>query len=190
MTKRIRFLRSHPERRGLRMLGPLSSLLVGAIGAVVVIFFGGSDLLGAGLAISGGIAVAITFAGILFFPNVVRNSSYLLSMLVAVAAGAVAPTTIEEMDFYSASAQIAPVLLLAVAVETRGLHDRASDPYERLMLLLLIVFILTAGGESLRVLAIGEPRDGWAHLVIGALAGASLQLLVIGATETSRSDSI
>jgi hypothetical protein len=174
------------RRDGMRT--PVLWLLGGAVIGTVVFFLGGSRLLDAFYIILAGGIILLTFPGVLFFPAVTRELSYVYSTVLAFAVFAISPITVAEKDFYSISAQIAPVLLLAVAFETRAYRGKPLDSSDRLALFMLIVLILIAGGESLRVLAIGEAGDGFPNIVIGALAGASLQLLILGSTEASRSD--
>jgi hypothetical protein len=171
------------------MDAPVVWVLAGALVVLLVRLLGGSRLYEAYLIISASAIIVLSLLGVLFFPAFTRQLSYIYSTVLAINVSAISPDTIGEKDFYIISAQIAPVLLLAVAFETRAYRDKPLDLTDRLALLTLIVLILIAGGESLRVLAIGEAVDGSPNIVIGALAGASLQLLILGSTEASRSDS-
>ena len=97
----------------------------------------------------------------------------------------------QSLDFYSVSAQVVPVLFIALAFETRafGRLDRPAEKDFAFAGLRLYVFILIVWGEfqALHVLSTQRPTHTAHDAVVAALALEGLALAVTPAVAFLRS---
>lgn len=109
-------------------------------------------------------------------PDLVRN----VQLFVMVITWGVTYWLIDDLEvalgFYGATAQITPVLFLALILETR-LAARSRD--ERPVVFLIAATVVAAGIASLAPLATGNPANGDFRLVIAGLAAAVVGLVLV-----------
>lgn len=123
-------------------------------------------------------AVFLVGAALIYFPVLARHWYLVIVAVAVVSAARLSPRSIEKQAFYEAVVQIVPVLLLAVAFETRQIRiPQAEWPLNWSIPLAVIVLIL-AGGESLIALA-GNPESVDTHLIVAALVFASTILALL-----------
>jgi hypothetical protein len=115
-------------------------------------------------------------------PSIFRSWTDEIAIVIGLLAGVVVPARTAQIGFYEASAQIIPVLLLALAIELRAFRVVDVGPLEtrhRFRLAFLPGFaLLVAGAESLRVLVSGNAASGSLRVVVGALTMAAVSLIL------------
>jgi hypothetical protein len=113
-------------------------------------------------ATGGGIvgAVGLLYA-LTLRPEIFRGSEFFLALVAGVIAYTAVPQRVDELGFYGATAQVVPILFLALAVETGVLAPgRQRDEPERRVAVLIAAGLVFAGYASLRALATGTPQVG------------------------------
>jgi hypothetical protein len=97
--------------------------------------------------------------------------------------------TIDEIRFYEVTAQIVPVLFLALAVETRTLRGQAKRAVdERAAAAFTALLLVVAGIESLRAIAQQRAQAAAFDVVVAALAAATTALVLIGLGTAAEED--
>ena len=124
--------------------------------------------------------LAILYAAVKY-PDYIRERSVAVALIAGAIAIAVSPDTIRHIEFFEITAQVVPVLFLALAVEVRGFFGEVIAK-ERLTFAVITSLLLVAGGESLRVLAIGDPTRGIPTVIIATLAIAAFELGILAIT--------
>jgi hypothetical protein len=83
-----------------------------------------------------------------------------------------------DLDFYSTSAQVLPVLMLTIVVELRT--DKSSDPgWDLLVSSVALATLVAAEAGALHVLSTGSPSDDTHGLITaGYIAGATAIVLL------------
>jgi phosphoglycerol transferase MdoB-like AlkP superfamily enzyme len=127
------------------------------------------------------LAVAI-FTAISLFPGRARKYSGEIAFGAAIVAFLLTPESTTSNEFYSASAQVVPVLFLALAFEQRAFQVHSSmDPDDRHFATFPAVGLLIAGVESFRGL-LDKPQDVSLKLVTAGLVLGSVALVVRAVT--------
>jgi hypothetical protein len=124
--------------------------------------------------------LAIVYAAV-EYPDYIRERSIAVASIAGAIAIAVSPKTIRHIEFFEVTAQVVPVLFLALAVEVRGFFGEVIAK-ERFTFAVITSLLLVAGGESLRVLAIGDPTRGIPSVIIATLAIVAFELGILAIT--------
>ncbi len=115
-----------------------------------------------------------------YAPAAVRQNSYLIAIAAGVITAYLAPQRTSEMRFYEITAQIVPVLFLALAVELQAFRIRANLPRgETYVGAIVALFLVIAGFESLRTISSGKAEIGQFSSVAAALVAATTNLVLI-----------
>jgi hypothetical protein len=115
-------------------------------------------------------------------PDLLRNETNYISFVLGFLAAVLAPSSIPQEKFYELTAQIVPVLFVALAVETQAFQISSVRTSPRVLTEVFLAVpalgLAIAGYESLRVVVVGQATRGRFDVVIGALiaAGASLTI--------------
>lgn len=84
----------------------------------------------------------------------------------------------EEQAFYSAAAQVIPVLLLVLAVERRRFVLSEMPSRERPLVALIVVLVAVAELLALVALVRPEYRGAWLETFVAAAVGGLVALIV------------
>jgi hypothetical protein len=122
------------------------------------------------------IAGATVFGLVVQAPEWFRDKIAFLSLMVFFAGFYLGPRQITKIGFYEGTAQIVPVLFIALAVEVRFFRFRDMDETDRRSAGITALTLILTGYQSLKVLANGDPRVGDAQLTVGALVAATTAL--------------
>ena len=174
----------HPVSRGERILLRLldSVRLLILVGVIGILVFGGPQGEWTVYTVTSAIVALALFYGVVHFSNRLRPYLNDIAVGAGIFAFFTAPQSIESSTFYELSAQVVPVLFLALALETRAFQFRSSmTPEERRAAALPAFALLLAGVESFRVLAFNTPEFGAFDLVAAALVTASTSLALTAA---------
>ena len=165
-------------------LGPVFMALVRLVLPMVVTF--PLVRLDVDLTSQAGIIGALVFITIVALlvgaPDFMRREGYYLAYCASGLAYVLTPYHIEHIAFYEIAAQVAPVLFLALTIETRTFRAMDVDleafsvaqwfaPYP-------IVALLYVEFESLRVIAINDPTRRTFDVVVATLVAAGVTLLI------------
>jgi len=115
-------------------------------------------------------------------PETARKYSGEISFGAAIIAFLLVPESTTSKEFYSAAAQVVPVLFLTLAFEQRAFQVRLDmDQSERHFVTLPAFALLLAGVESFRGL-LDKPQAVSLQLVASGLAFASVALFIRAVT--------
>lgn len=97
-------------------------------------------------------------------------------IVLFLAVGWATPDRTDSLGFYSAMAEVIPVLFLALLLDARGLAS--TRPSHRRTNLMIALYLFAAGIETMRPLLSGDAKDGRASVVLAAIAAAVLGLVL------------
>jgi hypothetical protein len=128
-------------------------------------------------------ALAAATAGI---PRIVRNHANFIAVAAGLVSHVLAPNKVSEKLFYELTAQIVPVLFLALAVEARAFERQGGSSagdardlgWEWPLGATAAFALLIAGYESLKVLSNGRATTGDFDGVVAALTTATVALTI------------
>jgi hypothetical protein len=137
--------------------------------------------------ILGGSAYSIGFTLVVYQPDRGRQVINFVTGICFLTLLGGMPDFVAQQPFYEATAQLIPILILALALETRQFHDAYRTPAERMMFLQPLSYLSLAGVITLSTLA-GIDRSPSARTVAAALAAGTLaivMLAVVGPRQTA-----
>jgi hypothetical protein len=102
------------------------------------------------------------------------------------------PTKTDHREFYELTAQIVPVLFIALAIEMRAyrLSQERAGPLTLRVAYLPAIALVAAGFEALRVLATGQPSTGNLRFVAASMTIATVSLALLAILESDDQHSI
>jgi hypothetical protein len=110
------------------------------------------------------------------------NVKLALSMVGGVVGWLMTNERVPSTEFYKACASLIPVLLLVFVLERRQEYRQSELFGERFEIVINIIVLVLAGGETLKVLAYDDASIGDARIVAGLIAFSvtSLTLSMVG----------
>jgi len=124
------------------------------------------------------VAILVVLDLALFRPELLRPGVFVLAILAGFIAVAVVGDAKTGPAFYTATAQIIPIMFLALAVEVRGiLRDRARPEELRRAPAVTTLALVLGEYESLRALSDGADKADFG-LVVAALVAAGVGLVL------------
>ena len=111
-------------------------------------------------------------------PRFFRQEAPVIAFAVGLTAYILAPSEISQMKFDELAAQIVPVLLLTLAVETRTFFLNPMGASEDIAKVMIAALLAYAEFESLRVIVIDKPQSGNFDIVAAALTAAAALLIL------------
>lgn len=113
----------------------------------------------------------------LFYPEVLRPGVFVLAITAGLTTAFVLADTRAGTQFYATTAQVIPVLFLALAVQIRGVvSDRAKPEELRRAPAVTAIALVLGEYESLRALSDGAAKADFG-IVVGALVAAGVGLV-------------
>jgi hypothetical protein len=111
----------------------------------------------------------------------IRENTLLISVAAGLAIYYLSPLKTDEIKFYEITAQIVPILFLALAVELGAFRYRRGIPDTQVGGTMM-VFLIGAEIECLRVITNGNAKSGAFSAVIAVLVAATVGLVFIAIT--------
>jgi hypothetical protein len=167
-------------RPGLILLGRLISPFVIAFPFKIL-----DARLGQLAGLIGLVLFGILVATVVTYPSFMKREGYYLAYFAGGLAYLLTPFNIEHIAFYEIAAQVAPVLFLALTIETRTFQpldlDREVPSLSHWFSPVPIIALVYVEFESLRVIALNDPARGTFDVVVATLVAAGVSLFISAA---------